>query len=167
MMKKIIVILAFVSLVVPVGVIFAAATTPMECCRIRRTIEIGDESCIAGVVAAPGVPATGPSDRCLIMSATNVSTCTIGTIGTTSGTEKWGMFCAIGTMHTVVDWAFVFFVVLAILLTLLGAFDLLTSAGSTEKVNSGRDKILYAAIGLLVALVARAIPSIVKAIIGF
>jgi len=40
------------------------------------------------------------------------------------------------------------------------------SAGSPEKVSSGRQYIMYAAIGLIVGLLAKAIPSLVRMIAG-
>jgi len=45
---------------------------------------------------------------------------------------------------------------------LLGAFSILTAGGSSDKINKGRDYILWAAIGFAVALLAKAVPGIVK-----
>jgi hypothetical protein len=69
-------------------------------------------------------------------------------------------------VYTIVDWIFIGLVALVALFTILGAFDILTAAGDPEKVSKGRGKIMYAMIGLAVALLSRAVPSLVKALIG-
>lgn len=78
-----------------------------------------------------------------------------------------GSCCMIDTVYTITDWIFVFLVALSAIWILLGAFYLLTAVGDPEKIKKGRDYIMYAAIGLIVALLAKAIPGIAKTILGF
>jgi hypothetical protein len=73
--------------------------------------------------------------------------------------------CLFETVYNVVDWVFTIFLVVAVLLGLIGAYNILTSAGSTEKVSAGRNYIVYAIVGAVVALLARAIPWIIKLIV--
>jgi hypothetical protein len=73
--------------------------------------------------------------------------------------------CLLDTIYTVTDWIFAGVVALVVIFVLIGAFNLLTAAGSPEKVTSGRNYIIYAAVGMFVALLAKAIPAIVKAIL--
>jgi hypothetical protein len=47
-----------------------------------------------------------------------------------------------------------------------GAIQIVTAGGNPEKVKAGRNFILYAAIGMLVALFARAIPAIARSVLG-
>jgi hypothetical protein len=47
----------------------------------------------------------------------------------------------------------------------IGAFNIITAGGSPEKVTAGRNYILYALIGMVVAFFAKAIPAIVSALI--
>ena len=75
------------------------------------------------------------------------------------------MCCLLDTIYTVTDWIFAGVVALVVIFVLIGAFNLLTAAGSPEKVKSGRDFIIYASIGMIVAILAKAIPAIVKAIL--
>ncbi|GAH21146.1 unnamed protein product, partial [marine sediment metagenome] len=75
------------------------------------------------------------------------------------------MCCVLDTIYTVTDWIFAGVVALVVIFVLIGAFNLLTAAGSPEKVKSGRDFIIYASIGMIVAILAKAIPAIVKAIL--
>ncbi|MBI4359245.1 MAG: hypothetical protein HY577_01545 [Candidatus Nealsonbacteria bacterium] len=144
-MKKILFVLLFASLVVPM--LALAQTGPEDCCKIRRNITVDGTPCASGTVVGP----TG-------------GTCSLGI---TCTTEKWGLFCAMNTLYAITDWIFLFLILIVILLVIFGAFKIMMSAGDAAKVKEGRDMIMYAAIGLLVALVSRAVPSIVKAILGY
>jgi hypothetical protein len=82
-----------------------------------------------------------------------------------SATYDCPICCLIDTIYTVTDWIFAGVVALVVIFVLIGAFNLLTAAGNPEKVTSGRNYIIYAAVGMFVALLAKAIPAIVKAIL--
>ena len=82
-----------------------------------------------------------------------------------SATYDCPMCCLIDTIYTVTDWVFAGIVALVVIFVLIGAFNLLTAAGNPEKVKSGRDFIIFASVGMFVALLAKAIPAIVKAIL--
>ena len=91
----------------------------------------------------------------------NGSICTFG-----DTTKTCGVCCIMDTVYTVTDWIFVFVITLVIIFILLGAFNLLTAAGTPEKIKSGRDYIIFACIGMLVALLAKSIPWIVRNVLG-
>ena len=55
---------------------------------------------------------------------------------------------------------------LATIMILVGAFQLITSAGNPEKVSQGRKTIMYAAIGFILALIAGGITDIIKGFIA-
>ncbi len=75
--------------------------------------------------------------------------------------------CLVSTLVNVTDWIFIFLMAIVIIFVLFGAFYILTAGGDTEKVSKGRNFIIYAAVGLLIALLARAVPAIVMTIGGF
>ena len=77
-----------------------------------------------------------------------------------------GMCCLLNTIYNITDWVFVVLIAAVSIMVILGAFSFLTSAGSPEGTKKGRDYILYAAIGLAVAFLARAVPALVKMIVG-
>lgn len=81
-------------------------------------------------------------------------------------TKAWGLCCAMNAVFQVTDWIFVIIIIVVALLVIWGAFDIVTAAGSPDKVGSGRNRILYALIGLAIALLAKAIPAIVYALLG-
>lgn len=77
-----------------------------------------------------------------------------------------GICCLLDTIYTVTDWLFVGIVLLVVIFVLLGAYNLLTAAGDSNKYNKGRDYILWAAIGMIAALLAKSIPAIAKALLA-
>jgi len=157
-MKKFLPILVLISfLAVLLVPMVASAQGPPECCKIKRTIKIDTETCIGGQVAGP-VDGTCP---------TEIGTINCPTGAGTTGSEKWGLFCVINTINTVVDWIFVILIALTVFFVLLGAINILTAAGDPLKLGKGRDYILWAAIGLILAFIARAVPAIVKAVMGY
>jgi hypothetical protein len=64
------------------------------------------------------------------------------------------------------DWAFYFLIAAAVIFGVIGAFRYLTSSGESEKIKSANNTLLYAAIAVGVALLARAIPLIVANFLG-
>jgi len=63
------------------------------------------------------------------------------------------------TFCTVFSWAFYFLIVLA-------AFKYLTAAGDPEKVKSAGTMLIYTAVAIGVALLARAVPLVVGSFVG-
>ena len=53
---------------------------------------------------------------------------------------------------------------IAVLMVLVGAFQMMTAAGNPEKFSQGRKTILYAAIGLFVLIIAGGITSIIQSL---
>ena len=131
-----------VSMVLPV-----IASAQIECCKLSKAITLDGVTYGANAIVGP----TG-------------GTCPLG--GISSVTDKWGVICFLNMMNIVINWIFIALMILVIILVLMGAFKLMTAAGDTAKVTAGRNQIMYAAIGLIVALVARAVPSIVRSIFG-
>ncbi|MBU4351119.1 hypothetical protein L6250_01075 [Candidatus Parcubacteria bacterium] len=136
-----------VSLVLPV-----IASAQIECCRLTKAI----------IMKEGAIDVTYPAGS--VVGAAN-GTCPL-TEGTISTTDKWGVICFLNMMNIVINWIFLALMILVIILVLFGAFNLMTAAGDTVKVKKGRDMIMYASIGLVVALIARAVPSIVRSIFG-
>ncbi|MDP3093919.1 MAG: hypothetical protein Q8N16_04170 [bacterium] len=127
-----------------------AADEPVECCRMVKDMKVSGVNYSKNDIVGPGDAAS--------------ANCPLGNI--VANTDNWGVVCFLNMLNIVINWIFIALMILVIILTLSGAFNLMTSAGDVEKVKTGRDRIMYAAIGLVVALIARAIPSIVKAIFG-
>lgn len=69
-------------------------------------------------------------------------------------------------LTAIADWMFYFLIILAVIFVVVAAYRYLTAAGDPEKVKSANKTLLYAAIALLVGILARAIPSLVGSIVG-
>jgi len=50
--------------------------------------------------------------------------------------------------------------------TIWGGFLIVTAGGEAEKVSKGRDFVIYATVGLIVAFLSKVIPSIAEGIVG-
>jgi uncharacterized membrane protein len=72
----------------------------------------------------------------------------------------------LNTFCTVFDWAFYFLIALAVIFGVIAAFRYLTSSGNAEKIKTANSTLLYAAIAVAVALLARAIPLVVASFLG-
>ncbi len=95
------------------------------------------------------------------------STCTLGAtidLETTTGNP---FCCFFDAIYSVTNGLFFALVALAAIFTLLGAFNIMTAGGKPEKVTTGRNFIIYAAIGLLCAFLANAIPIVARWLFGF
>lgn len=55
---------------------------------------------------------------------------------------------------------------LVVAMVLVGAFQLMTSAGDPEKISKGRKTIMYAAAGFMVAFLASGIADIIQSILS-
>lgn len=120
----------------------------------------------AMVVAAEPPPLP---DKCIIRadsSRVGVTGCPASGDCVYATNEACGICCLIGTILYITDWIFVLLLVLVIVFVLWGAFDILTAAGDTEKVTSGRNKIMFAAIGFALALFAKAVPAFVRYLVA-
>ncbi len=145
-MRKIISVLVVVILLLP---LFASAQVK-ECCTLYRTLTIDGVTCNQGQVAAADAgAATGCTGAFCATSAPN-----------------WGMFCIMSSIYRITDWiSYLLFAIVGVMI-IIGAFTIVTAGGSPEKVTAGRNYILYAVMGLVVAFFARAIPALAKAIVG-
>lgn len=66
----------------------------------------------------------------------------------------------------VFGWAFWFLVVLAVIFVILAAFRYLGAAGNPESVGKAGSTLLYAAVAIGVALLARAVPFVIGTFLG-
>ena len=79
--------------------------------------------------------------------------------------EDKGVCCLANSVYRVADWASSALILATILLVIGGGFNFMTSAGDETKVKTARNMITWAIIGLLVAALAKAVPSIALNII--
>jgi len=81
-------------------------------------------------------------------------------------TGDCGMCCLLNGIYNITDWVFVILMAVSSLMIIWGAVLFTTSQGNTDNVTKARQLILFAAVGIAVALFSRAVPPAVKMIIG-
>lgn len=63
-------------------------------------------------------------------------------------------------------WMFYFLIVVAVIFVIFAAFKYLTAGGDPEKVKGAGSTLLYAAVAIGVALLAKAIPLVIGSFLG-
>ena len=80
--------------------------------------------------------------------------------GPTSAGQVLRILDAIG------DWVFAVFISIAVIFIIIAIFDFVTGGGDPAKISSARQKLIYAAIGIALALVAGGLDNVLSNIIG-
>jgi hypothetical protein len=63
----------------------------------------------------------------------------------------------IGTVNQLTNWFFAAFLVVAVWFLIWAAFHFLTAHGEPEAINKARDEVMYAGVGILIAVLAKGI----------
>lgn len=66
----------------------------------------------------------------------------------------------------VTNWFFVIVLIVAVIFLLVAGFQFITAGGDPDKVNSARQNVMYAMVGVAVAVLARGIVSLVQGVLG-
>lgn len=69
-------------------------------------------------------------------------------------------------LDTAASWFLTIIIGLSVIFILIGAFFFVAAGGDTDKVEKGKQYILWAAVGLAVALLAKAIVQVVETFTG-
>ena len=156
-MKKIIPTLVFLSLlaVLLVPILVEAQEKVPACCQLSRDLELDEVTYKEGIWVG--------EKNCHSITDDCPAT---GTASTSCVTKEWGLLCLLSATYVITDWIFTFLMALVGVMIILGAFTIVTAAGSPEKLNKGKSYILYAAIGMIVALLAKAVPALIRSLLG-
>lgn len=112
---------------------------------------------VLAVLALPVMAAVGADPT---KTTENVPTGKELPSGPTSGTQLLAL------IDVVTNWVFAIFVVLTIIFILLAAFQFVTAGGDAAKVGEARQKLIWASVGVIVALAAKGIVPVVRTIVG-
>lgn len=63
------------------------------------------------------------------------------------------------------SWVFAIFLAISVIYIILGAFQFVTGGGDPEQVSGARQKLIYAAIGIAIALLAAGFDDIIRSVI--
>ncbi len=70
------------------------------------------------------------------------------------------------SLCNITNWLFYFLIILAVIFIIVAAFRYLTAAGEPEKVKSASHMLLYAAIAIVVGIIAKAVPSLIGSVLS-
>lgn len=80
--------------------------------------------------------------------------------GPTSGTQL------IDLVDIITNWVFAIFVVLTVIFVLLAAFQFVTAGGDAAKVGEARQKLVWASVGVIIALASKGLVPVIRNIVG-
>jgi len=69
-------------------------------------------------------------------------------------------------IETLTNWFFTILLAIAVIFIILAAWTFLTAGGNPESVTKARQMLIYALIGIAVAILAKSMPAIIKSILG-
>ncbi|HEY4509927.1 MAG TPA: hypothetical protein VJC15_03005 [Candidatus Paceibacterota bacterium] len=72
----------------------------------------------------------------------------------------------IDLMRTLTDWLFVILVVISVIFIVLAGLQFITGGGDPAAVSMARTKLIWAAVGIGVALLARGLPAAIQNLLG-
>ncbi|MDL2328070.1 pilin [Ruminococcaceae bacterium OttesenSCG-928-A11] len=112
------------------------AKTPHEC-----------SVCIGSKLAEGQISEKGAFDKCMSASGYTVN-------------NIWSW------VYTIINWVLIAVGIIAVVFIIIGGVRYATSSGDSDKVKNAKNTILYAVIGLVVAILARVIVEVVFQVTG-
>ena len=109
----------------------------------------------ATLVSSIAVPAVAMAQ---LKSPTDVKLPEVQSLESLTGVSNW--------VIAITDWLFYFLILLTFVFILIAAYKYLTSSGDPEKVKGANQMLLYAAIAVVVGILAKTIPNLVASIVG-
>ncbi|MBI2642612.1 MAG: hypothetical protein HYW97_02095 [Candidatus Wildermuthbacteria bacterium] len=68
-------------------------------------------------------------------------------------------------INLVASWVFAIFVAVSIIFIVMGAFEFVTAQGDPAKITKARQSLIYAVIGIVLALIAVGLPFVIRNIV--
>jgi len=72
---------------------------------------------------------------------------------------------AVTLLETITDWFFTILMVVAVIFIILAAWTFLTAGGNPDSVTRARQMLVYALIGVAVAVLAKGLPILVQTLL--
>jgi len=147
---------------------------PSDCIKIRQDLKL--QLTVAGKVQDVTIKKDAiiarkslPAGECKFATDAINTACNTTDISSKCYLERsaeFGVVAMFNTLYTVTNWVFYIMTVVAVLMIVFGGFTYLTAAGDPGKAGKGKGILMYAIIGLAIALIAKIIPSLVRFILG-
>ena len=143
-----------------------SSSGPKDCCTIRQKMAwkkgmIGTSDCTVNPLPA--------GSKCILKAGDTVGPAD-GTkcngADPTAATGQWGMICLVNTITYITNWVFYLLMIAVVLMFIIAGVLYLTAGAKPENAQKAKSMMLYAILGLVVSLVAKLIPSVVRLIVG-
>ncbi|MBI5220916.1 MAG: hypothetical protein HY978_03755 [Candidatus Liptonbacteria bacterium] len=73
---------------------------------------------------------------------------------------------AIGLVCTGISWAFTIAIIVSIIYVLVAAYQYVSGGTNPEKISKAHDALTWAAVGIIVAILAAGVPAVVGSFVG-
>ena len=131
---------------------------PNQCCVLNHDLREIDNRCAQGATVGP--PNWDTSKNWCDPDGNGISEIP------GNQTKKWGLCCLVDSIYNVTDWLFYVLMAGIAILFILAGFFFITAGGDTTKITQSKRFVFYGIIGLILALMARIIPSIIKRLVS-
>ena len=119
-------------------------------CAFLGGVEDVDYKCIGGDDdPATPVGGDGNSGSCFILAP--------------QGPQTAGQILQI--IENVGNWVFAFFLAISLIFLIWGAFEFVIGQGEPQKISDAKQRLLWAVIGIAIALLANAVPYVLRSIL--
>jgi hypothetical protein len=135
--------------------------TAKKCCVLRQYVKVAGKVCYSAgkTVVAPNID---EATSCLSALQSNTDCSNVpGPCYCTSSASHWEMFCLLNTIFSVTKVIFTIIIAVVSILLLYGAFLIVTSSGEPEKYKKGQNSLIFALIGLVLALLSKFLPDLI------
>ena len=119
-----------------------------------------------------GAAATSPLDGCNINEANMSKLADIGITDCepyckySNADNQCGACCILNAIFNLTDWIFIGLMAISALMIMYGAYLFVTAGQNPANSEKGRNLLLFACIGIGIAFFSRALPSLVKLMLG-
>ncbi len=121
---------------------------PLNCCQIGKQVIIGNATYTKDAFVGNG------------------EVCHLGDVLPENVSKKWTLICLISSISVITDWVFGFLMTCVSVMVIFGAYLITTAGGSPDNMKKGKNYIMYALVGLVVALFSRGFPDLIAATLG-
>lgn len=147
-------------------VLFAFLVVSMVALMASNAYGQGTQQCtLRSALTAAEIDQLIPGNSFTTMNAGDVLAPVAGA-GVTYITSAYGLLCTLGVIKQIADLLFLLVTILAVAAIVYSAFLFLTSAGDPTKTGAAKNWLLYAIVGLVIAVIARIIPAVAITLLG-
>jgi len=121
---------------------------------------------LAAALVTPMIAAAQVPTSCTMSNNVQITGCpTSGACDFTTN-NLCGLCCVMNAIYTVTNWIFIVLIAIVAIMVIWGGLTIVTAGGAPEKVSTGRSYIVYAVVGFALALLSKAIPALVRSVLG-